>query len=233
MGVVLSCVIQLHLSGFILWVLTALLYVSRSIKLRLTSLFFGLTLGSAALIPLFISLVEGEPIRLPTASPSELLNWLEAPLRVLRAAVYWLRLGGGDLGRRITESASLTTEMDSFTGILLFASASAAIVAFIANASIWRRSQRSELPEGQSFLAHYAGYTLIAILVASGLSPVTPQGWHLMLALISACIPIALWLNALLPFRSLGLRMLVIGILLVRLPIIFLIGTKHPFYNLG
>ncbi|MCH2188155.1 hypothetical protein MK280_20070, partial [Myxococcota bacterium] len=81
LGIVLSCVIQLHLSGFILWVLTALLYTSRSIKLRSNAFFFGLTIGCATLIPLVISLIEGHPLRLPTAGASEPFNWLEVPLR--------------------------------------------------------------------------------------------------------------------------------------------------------
>ena len=233
LGVTLSCVIQLHLSGFILWVLTALLVTSRLIRLRANAFFLGLALGSATLIPLVISLIEGNPIRLPTASPSEPFNWLEAPLRIFRAAIYWFRLGGGDIGRRITESTSFTTDMDPFTRILFLTSASAALFAFFTNVWLWRRRRRPELSEEQGFLARYSGLTLVAILVASGLSPVTPQGWHLMLALISACIPVALWLDSATPFHRRGFRTLVTVILFMRFPIVFLIGTKHPFYNLG
>ena len=233
LGVLLTCVIQLHLSGVILWMLTALLYFSRSIKIRPAEFFFGLSLGIATLIPLFLSLIEGHPIRLPTSGPGEPFYWLEAPLQIFRATVYWLRLCGGDLGRRITESTSFTTDIDPLARIFFLASTSAAILACIANVWLWRRVQRPELSEGQSFLARYAGFTLVAILFTSALSPVTPQGWHLVLALISACIPMALWLNFSLTVHSLGFRILVMGILMIRFPIVILIGAKHPFYSLG
>ena len=232
LGWVLSSVIQLHLSGFILWLGTAFLYASRSLRIRVVGLLAGLGVGGLTLIPLIGSLIQGDPLRLPSTDDSAEIYWVEAPLRILRAAIYWLRLGSGDLGRRLTESSSRFFEMESMTDFVFLASALTAIVACVANFSVWRQSGQSHFSSDQRFLARYSGFMLTSMLVAAMLSPVSPQGWHLLIVLVAACVPIAIWIDSPRLPRSSWVRTLIIVFVFLRIPIILLVGSRHPFYSM-
>ena len=233
LGVVLASSVQLHLSSFVLWIITAALYTVRLIRIRISGFFLGMILGGLTLLPLLWEVSQGQPLDLPKPDESAEIHWLKAPLRMFRAGIYWLRLGGGDLGRRTTESLPDLSGVEWLQGVVFVASALTAFVALAANATVIRRTVRCQTAPGKKFLLRYAEIMLFSTLLATAFSPVTPQGWDLLIALVAACIPVALWIDHARIKESLGMRTTLIAFFLIRFSIILLVGLGHPFYNLG
>lgn len=84
---------------------------------------------------------------------------------------------------------------------------------------------------GRQWLRRYSLAAFAALLAAAALSPVTVQGWHVLVALPAACLPVSFWLADHWASRRLVVRCVVVAFLLLRIPVIAVIGLGHEAYG--
>lgn len=230
LGLTLTVAPQLHLSAAVLWLATGLQVVRRRFHAKLAPLAAGAVLGALTLLPTLEAALDGERVPVPT-SGEESAYLPEAPLRSVKAALYWLRLGGGDIGRRIRQTGFYDGEgvAQALAAALAVLSILTVVVALLANRHAWR-SRRAQAPDpGRAFLSEYAGVVFVAALAAAAISPATPQGWHLLIALPAASLPVTFWAADFLEKR--GVRVVLAAAFAVRLAVVGLVGASHPMYQ--
>ena len=95
------------------------------------------------------------------------------------------------------------------------------------------RGEAASLPAPEpAWLREYAFAAFLAVAVASALSPVTIQRWHLVIAIHAASLPVAAWIVATWQGGR-WLQAAILAFLLLRFPIAGLIGAGHPWYEPG
>jgi hypothetical protein len=111
--------------------------------------------------------------------------------------------------------------------------AAVSVILPIAAGWSWLRDARTrERGTPEAWMRSYATNALWALLLAGGLSPITLQTWHVVIALPAACLPVAGWIDRRWPFRSRRVRVLVAVFLLARLPIAGLLAFQYPAFCL-
>ncbi len=224
LGAVAIASIQLHPSGAVLALATLLLWARRKHHLHLPSTAAGAVLASVTLWPTAAALVTGAlPRVLPQSSFTDLGIVRVHPL--LKDLGYWLRLGSLDVGRRLRQIER--PDLDVAIAVLVALAALSVVVAAIANVAFVRARPRSPAQAaGRSYLLA----VLVAHLAFVGVSSVTPQGWHMLVALHAASLPVALFLAPALTRAPRWARATLWLFLLTRLPIVVLLGLGHPMY---
>jgi hypothetical protein len=232
---------QIHSSALILGLSCLILLMRRRIHLHLGGAALGAVLGSLSLLPTIMALVEGSGLPVRLDAPASLLTRLNS---VEKALVYWLRLGSLDVGRRFRQSLFCTEpgggdtvpqpllcHLLEITQILALASV---LVALAAGWWFLRRSRGTRHPEHQtSTWCWYRNYTsamLLAVMISAFLSPVLIQGWHVLIALPIACLPVAAWVAHRWPTGGSLLRATLVLFLLWRVPASLLL-LGHPMYT--
>lgn len=229
---------QLHASGVVLILLTLGLLAVKAVRIHLPGLLLGSALGSLTLVPTVLALVQGE---LPETGNAEAdLPGILKVYPVVKAALYWLRLGSLDVGRRLRqveliplgESESMVLATTVLFHLFLALTIGSFFIALVAH---WRFYQR-ESEDGRGLPADpfWRGYVLLAfasLLVANMLSPVTVQGWHVLVVLHAATIPIAWWIVDVWSRAGAPLRIALVLFVVLRAPIALFIGLGHPMYR--
>lgn len=225
LGAIAALSVQLHPSGIVLGVSTGLLWIGGRMRLKLTGSLVGAALGSLTLLPTLGALRAGQ---LPRALPGG--GWTDWGLfqvhPLLKDALYWLRISSLDVGRRLRQ-VDLESPWIWIAGGLGVLGAASVVIALLANVRFLRRSMST--PE-QSFARLYSAALLAAHVAAMAFSSVTPQGWHLLVLLHAACLPVALWLAEPSP-PSRALRSAAAAFAVLRLPIVLILGLGHPMYD--
>ena len=228
---------QLHPSGIVLLLATLLLWLTGRLRIHGPGLVSGALLGAITLAPaLRAALTGGVPSPVPEGG---LAGWgIVKVYPMLRVIQYWLRLGSADIGRRLRQveleealgagwSGALVTGLSALCAVSL-------IVVVVANLAAIRRLM-ARGTDSRTFLICYAAAVLLAELVGVAVSPVTPQGWHLIVGLHAACLPVVVWIEEQIsrPASRVRRRWLVaIGLFLaLRLPVDVMLGA-HPQYRI-
>jgi hypothetical protein len=198
---------QLHGSFVILVLCSLWLALRRHLQLDLRGLALGSLLAALPLVPTLSALFEGG------APPGGSAGSAGSPDLLLRlnslekGFLYWFRLSSLDLGRRFRQSlfcrqpgSELIPDpwlcrIVHLTEILALASIAVSLVA----AAWWLRRSRRPDPasRGDSPERWYRTYSIamfVAVLGSALLSPVLLQGWHVLIALPAACLPVAGWM---------------------------------------
>jgi hypothetical protein len=234
--------LQLHGSAMILLLSTLLLLARRSINLEWRGLLAGTLIGCPPLFPAAIAWAEG---RLPIDHPGEgQIGYGFAHIYPLfKALLYWFRLGSLDIGRLRKalplgggdspdgDSEPMVLEAGAY--VLLGLSILSALIP-IAAAWWYFRSGRAVIGEsgpGPAWLRTYAGTLLVSVIVGAGLSPASVQGWHVVIALAAACIPVAAWINEVWWPRRRWLRWALVLFFLLRIPEGLVLGLGHSLYQ--
>jgi hypothetical protein len=233
---------QLHGSALILLLSTFLLLARRSIHLEWRGLVTGTLIGALPLYPAAIAWAAG---RLPIDHTGEghIGYGIAHIYPLFKAFLYWLRLGSLDIGRlrkalplgdgdRLDgDSEPVVQEAGAY---VLLALSILSILIPLAAAWWHFRSGRAMIGEsgpGPAWLRNYAGTLLVSVIVGAGLSPVSVQGWHVVIALPAACIPVAAWIDQIWPPRRRWLQWALVLFLLLRIPTALVLGSGHRLYR--
>lgn len=234
---------QLHGSFLFLVILTAAAFLRKLIRLHWAGGIAGAVAGGLTLVPTVSAFMSGT---LPSPAPTNSFvgYGLVTVVPVLKGFAYWFRLGSLDIGRRLkgvvfldegwagAGGASVAVKA-AVTG-LVYLSAASVVVALAASWWYFRSSRRSEgRSAGWLWLRSYSMTALVSLVVASALSPVTIQSWHVVIVLPAACLPVALWLDEWWPPGKKWLRWALLLFLLLRVPQVIAVGAGHEAYRLN
>lgn len=231
---------QLHGSFLFLVVFTVVLLLRRAIKLQWEGALLGAVIGSLTLWPTAAAFFSGT-LASPAPTGSFPGYGLMKVVPLLRGISYWFRLASLDLGRRIRGVVFLDGEwlethaaggLLKWATLLLSALAAASILIVLYASWRWFRKKVPMDGEGPGWLRTYVSSALISVVIVSALSPVTIQGWHVVVALPAACLPVTFWIHSAWPGGGKILRTTVLLFVLLRLPEMILIGFGHPTYRL-
>ena len=246
LGVVMVATLQIHASFLVLVVATALLMGTRRIRVQPVGAAAGAVLAGLTLVPTLLALGSNE---LPPVVP-ELDRRVALPVLIVsnagKAFAYWFRLGSADIGRRLRQTAWVSESPPGtepglavpslFVTSVVVLSVASVVVAVYATWRYWRmpvpRSTAVEpavIDPQVGWVRAYVLAVLGAVLIAAAVSPVPIQGWHMVIALHAACIPVATWLQE--AFDQPGARRgLVVGFVALLVVTSVLIGLGHSMY---
>jgi hypothetical protein len=77
----------------------------------------------------------------------------------------------------------------------------------------------------------YAGWCLVAMCASAAVSPVPVQGWHVVIALHAACLPVAAWLRAAFEGGSAPRRAVAGSFVLLQVAVVLALAFGHPMYQ--
>ena len=77
----------------------------------------------------------------------------------------------------------------------------------------------------------YAGWCFVAMCASAALSPVPVQGWHVVIALHAACLPVAAWLRAAFEGGSAPRRAVAGSFVLLQVAVVLALAFGHPMYQ--
>lgn len=231
---------QIHGSFLYLVVFTAVLLMRRAMKLQWEGVLLGAVIGSLTLVPTAAAFFRGT-LASPAPTGSFPGYGLVKVVPLLRGISYWFRLASLDLGRRIRGVVFLDSEwLDTqsagwllkWATLLTAALAAASILVVLYASWRWFRGKTPVEGEGAGWLHTYVSSAMISLVIVSALSPVTIQGWHVVIVLPAACLPVTFWIYDAWPGGGKFLRTVVVLFILLRLPEMVLIGLGHPTYRL-
>lgn len=177
--------------------------------------------------------------------PEGMLGLLGRLGSVQKALLYWFRMSSLDVGRRFRQTVWCEppglAESDrqalcaTLVGVETLALASV-LLSLAAGWWWWRRwrtARRTGDPAPEAASRWFAGYALAVstgTLAAAALSPVLIQGWHVLIAMPAACLPVAFWIAGGWPRHGPWLRRALLLSLVLRLPAALLLVYGHPNY---
>ncbi|MFC1475528.1 hypothetical protein ACFLQW_00820 [Candidatus Zixiibacteriota bacterium] len=243
LGLILIATFQIHASFVILLVLTLMLIARRLVKLNWLGLACGCVIGGITLVPTIMALVEGT---LPSIPPQDGFpgRGLVYVFPLLKSLLYWVRFISLDAGGIIKStvffksawtSLGPTHEFWGFTVKSLYAIAVASVVFCGAAALLYLKKAWAERAaagkQAEQWIGQYVLMALLAMFVSAGLSPVTVQGWHVILILPAACISGAYWMYRKMDSGKNIYRWIIIAVIVLRVPLAVAIGYGHPRYR--
>jgi hypothetical protein len=223
--------LQLHNSFLILALMTIALAVNRAIRLHWPGLVAGVVVAGLPLVLTVRAFLEGT---VPPAGELDgfIGKGFVTVLPMLKGFIYWVRLGSLDVGVPLSQTVFIEEGIGRHGAWTVIAYALWAVgvvtigIAIRASwwylAPLWRqwrarrkqagtgtletpREQEPPRQEGWLWLRRYAVAALVAIVVSAGLSPITLQGWMVVIALHAAVLPVACWLDGSVPGSRRGL----------------------------
>ena len=241
-GLLITTTLQIHGSFLVLWVLTAILWARRSIRVNYIAFAIGVIAGGLTLIPTAVAFFQGE---LPPVNPPDgfIGRGLVYVFPLLKSVLYWLRFISLDAGGIIKHTVFLNKEWASAGTDHQILSITVTVLYYISVASIvlcaiavyrlfrvyWKKDSR---PGGDAgWIMQYTVMAFIAMLIAAGLSPVTIQGWHVIIILHAACISGACWLVKKWQDGGRLIKWAIIVLIVLRLPLGLVIGFGHERYR--
>lgn len=232
---------QLHPSFLVLLLAIPILLWRKTVKLNYWGAAVGVAAASLTLIPTLLAALRGE---LPRVTPGWVTDLPPVIGNAFKGFIYWFRLGSLDVGRRLRHTVpNLEADLAGspwqpiahvlFLALIAIAMLSIA-VAVLASWQYLRRPRRNEAENGVSqeatstagreWIRQYALALFFAMLVATAISPVTIQAWHVLIALHAACLPVAVWLQDSLSGKSSVRRAVAIGFLVLA-PVVGLVSS--------
>jgi hypothetical protein len=225
---------QIHASFLVLVVATGVLLGKRKVRLNLWGAVAGVAVGSLTLIPTLLAFLRDE---LPRLAPH---RWEHLPpvalevTNLLKGTLYWFRLGSPDIGRGIRRAAGAAEGgLDVVVAVVAVLALASIVVSVIASWLYFRRSgtagERSA--DSREWVWHYALSTLVAIGIVAIIAPTPVQGWHLVIALPAACIPVASWLEANLLGKKRWRQALAASFIALQVVVVLVVAFGNPTYQ--
>jgi hypothetical protein len=239
---VIVMTMQIHASFLFLLVSTGILLWKKKVRLDLRGALVGLVAGSLTLIPTAVAFIRGDLPRIPPSRWGYLPPVVQEVSNLLKGLLYWLRLGSLDIGRRIRHVAGTVeaqlgdsaggTILAAGVGVLAAVALASIVISVVASWNYFRRSSADEGPSdgGRSWIRIYALSFLLSVVVVSILAPVPLQGWHVVIVLHAACIPVAFWLERNLLGQRAWLRAAAASFIVLQVVITLAIGLGNPTY---
>lgn len=186
LGCVLLVLPQLHGSFLILWITTALLLFKKRLGIHWPGLLAGGLIGGASFLPYIQSFGSVAS----TSAPADgfIGKGLLTIAPLLKGLLYWPRLGSLDIGVPLKE---VTFSKSIFVIILQIFGIASIVPAVVCS---WCVLIRGRANTSSNPVKLYSLMTFLGLLIAAALSPITLQGWHVIIALHAACVPVALGL---------------------------------------
>ena len=94
-----------------------------------------------------------------------------------------------------------------------------------------RAADAPEAVSADDWFRAYAGWCLVAMCASAGVSPVPVQGWHVVIALHAACLPVAAWLRAAFEGGSAPRRAIAGSFVLLQVAVVLALAFGHPMYR--
>lgn len=242
LGATLVLTLQIHYSAFFLIFLTGLLHWRKAVRISWAAFLGGALAGGLPLLPAVIATAHGTGLDFSSESGFPGRGFVLV-LPVLRALLFWARLGSLDVGRmyagdcvscvQASLSGSTIDEVRCLVYRLSGLLASASVLLSLAALGWWyRRSREPARPEPERWMSTYTESALLSLLCAAGIAPITLQTWHVVIAASAACLPVTFWIAARWPFERRWLQALVVAFLLARLPLAGLLAYEYPGFCL-
>lgn len=233
LAVTLAVAPQLHASAILILAISGLLLLRGRLHLHWPYFGLGLILGALPLIPTLVAYLGDQLDVVDEHHPTE-SAW--EPLRLLyrlpRALGYWIRVASLDLGRRFRQTDFLNAEVANVGTVLAFALALLALVSALVVAGAnwqWLRGRLARMRPGD-FPASYASAAFWTLLAAAAVSPITLQGWHAVILLPAALLPVAAWIDERWALGAQPSRRRAIAVATVAVLCTLLLGFGHPMY---
>jgi hypothetical protein len=233
-----------HASFIILVILSVLLLVRRLIRIDWRGALVGIIFGALPLIPTIWAFLKGS---LPSVSPRQgfIGYGLLRVHPVLKSILYWFRLSSLDIGQRFRHTIFFQKEWyqdhlgrEVLRGGLIFLYVLAILSVILCVICTWwyfQRRRRLALDGNRSqiWIRSYAISSFLSIIIAASLSPVTMQGWYMVVALHAACLPVAAWIDH--HWRASGrwIIWMIFLFIFLRIPTVFTFGLGHDIYRKG
>ena len=203
--------------------------------------------GGLTLVPTVQALVAGSLPRILPGVTEELPRALVGLVNLPKSLAYWWRLGSLYIGRRLEQtvyadagaaaSEAETAFAAGLTSVVIAVSTVSVAVAVFASWRYFRRHPSFDLDDldrrgsPAAWLRAYAGWCLAALCAAATLSPVPVQGWHVVIALHAACLPVAAWMHAAFTTRTFLPRAAAASFILLEVVVVLLLAFGHPMYR--
>ncbi len=242
LGVLVILTMQIHASFVVLVVATVLMRAWRLIRIHYPAMLLGVCVGALTLIPAIIALVTGDSPRIAPQDGFPGRGFIVF-FPLLKGISYWLRLPSLDAGSITKGLVFLKEEWIAGRPLGPHLAWSVRILQVLGYCSIGvcayavyqfiRQLSRGGLIAGirDHWLFGYCFLMLVSTIVSAGLSPVTVQSWHVVLALPAACVSVA-WGLAGLAKRHARLGLVIVCLMiLLRIPLGIVIGTGHTRYR--
>ena len=97
--------------------------------------------------------------------------------------------------------------------------------------SAFRAADAPEAASADDWFRAYAGWCLVAMCASAAVSPVPVQGWHVVIALHAACLPVAAWLRAAFEGGSAPRRAVAGAFVLLQVAVVLALAFGHPMYQ--
>lgn len=241
---------QLHNSFLILALMTLALALRRAIHLHWPGVLVGGLLAGLPLILTIAAFVEGT---LPPNAELEgfIGKGLVTVAPMLKGLVYWVRLGSLDVGNPLVQTVFIEEGIarhGAMTIVARIAQGIGIVTIIVATwasswylAPLWRRwrARRADPTSAGSFepqresgwlwLRRYAIAGLLSLVASAALSPITLQGWMVVIALHAAVIPVACWLDERMPDRR--RTIIIAGIAAAQLLITLVVAHGNRIYS--
>ena len=97
--------------------------------------------------------------------------------------------------------------------------------------SAFRAADAPEAVSADDWFRAYAGWCFVATCASAAASPVPVQGWHVVIALHAACLPVAAWLRAAFEGASVVRRAVAGAFVLLQVAVVLALAFGHPMYQ--
>ena len=97
--------------------------------------------------------------------------------------------------------------------------------------SAFRAAGDPEAVSADDWFRAYAALCLVAMCASVAVSPVPVQGWHVVIALHAACLPVAAWLRAAFEGGSVLRRVVAGSFVLLQVAVVLSLAFGHPMYQ--
>jgi hypothetical protein len=234
---------QIHGSFFILVMLSILLFFRKLIHIDWRGALLGAIVGILPLLPLVSALLSGQP--LPVLPQKNFIGYGLLRIHpILKAILYWFRVGSLDIGQRLRAILFLQPEWVHgyparwalFAGLQVLHVLSLLSVFLSIIATVWyfRRDGKKALSKNPAamWIRSYAINCFVALGAAAALSPVTMQGWYMVILLHAACIPLTDWILTNWTAMKRWARWAIVLFIVLRIPITLVIGLGHGMYRM-
>lgn len=234
LGLSLLTAAQIHNSAFVLFLLTLIVGLRKEISIHWSGFVLGTIAGSVTLLPAIVAIAGGY---LPEARESQgfVGESLLKVYPVFKGVLYWFTLGGLDVVRPLNETVYLAKSGGGlwvrFLQTLCVASVGISLMStWWFFRPIWKKEPLQDLK--QRWLQSYALSMFVSLVIAAALSPITLQGWQVVIALHAATIPVILWAGHKWYRSSFRQHCLMGGYVLVEAILVIALAYGHPIFRI-
>ncbi len=193
----LGFVFQIHYSAMILLLASLYFVFKRKVHIHWPAVITGFLLVCASLIPFILDYYHQQlPYQLGSAPEKEnryFMRGLITVFPVLKSLLYWIRFASLYTSRSIIQYTDLSWLHESLTlywkWFALFLGVLTTGISAYLNFLFFKAAKKEN-----HFLKSYLVSLILAMLIATGISPMTSTHWHVLIIFHAALLPVAIQL---------------------------------------